>query len=55
MGVALVAALKLTNVAVPATSLVVFVVVSAVLGLVAAHWPARRAARLDVLGAIADE
>jgi ABC-type lipoprotein release transport system permease subunit len=28
---------------------------SAVLGLVAATWPARRAARLDVLAAIAAE
>jgi ABC-type lipoprotein release transport system permease subunit len=36
-------------------SLIAFVVVSAVLGLIAATWPARRAANLDVLGAIAAE
>ncbi len=33
--------------------LVVFLVLSALLGLVAASWPARRAAKLDVLAAIA--
>ena len=38
---------------VPYVSLVVFLVLAALLGLVAAGWPARRAARLDVLAAIA--
>ena len=38
---------------VPVSSLIVFLVLSAVLGLVAATWPARRAANLDVLAAIA--
>jgi len=55
LGLALVSSLKLTNSAVPASSLVVFLVLSAVLGLVAATWPARRAAKLDVLAAIATE
>ncbi|MDA8301674.1 MAG: FtsX-like permease family protein [Actinomycetota bacterium] len=55
MGVALVSALKLTATSVPVPSLVVFLVLSALLGLVAATWPARRAARLDVLAAIATE
>jgi len=40
---------------VPVSSLVVFLVLSAVLGLLAATWPARRAATLDVLAAIAAE
>jgi len=40
---------------VPASSLVVFLVLSALLGLVAATWPARRAAKLDVLAAISSE
>jgi putative ABC transport system permease protein len=35
--------------------MIVFLVLAALLGLVAAGWPARRAARLDVLGAIAAE
>jgi putative ABC transport system permease protein len=38
---------------VPVSSLVIFLVLAALLGLVAATWPARRAARLDVLAAIA--
>jgi putative ABC transport system permease protein len=38
---------------VPGSSLVIFLVLAAMLGLVAATWPARRAARLDVLAAIA--
>ena len=37
---------------VPAGQLVVFVVLSALVGVLAAVWPARRAARLDVLRAI---
>ncbi len=52
IGIALVSALKLTEIAVPAARLVVFLVLSALLGLAAATWPARRAARLDVLSAI---
>ena len=36
-------------------SLIVFLVLSALLGLGAASWPARRAAKLDVLRAIASE
>jgi putative ABC transport system permease protein len=55
LGVALVASLRsqgITETVVPYSSLVVFLVISGVLGLVAAGWPARRAARLDVLSAI---
>ena len=40
---------------VPASSLLNFLLIAAVLGLVAASWPARRAAKLDVLAAIAAE
>jgi putative ABC transport system permease protein len=40
---------------VPYGSLVVFLVLAGLLGLVAASWPARRAARMDVLSAIAAE
>jgi putative ABC transport system permease protein len=40
---------------VPASSLLIFLLIAAVLGLVAASWPARRAAKLDVLAAIAAE
>ena len=43
------------TIAVPVGSLVSFLVLSAVLGLAAATWPARRAAKLDVLAAIATE
>jgi putative ABC transport system permease protein len=56
MGVALVASLRqqgITDTVVPVSSLLVFLLLSALLGLVAASWPARRAARLDVLAAIA--
>jgi ABC-type antimicrobial peptide transport system permease subunit len=41
---------------VPHSSLVIFLILAALLGLfglVAASWPARRAAKLDVLAAIA--
>jgi putative ABC transport system permease protein len=38
---------------VPYSSLVVFLVLAALLGLLAASWPARRAAKLDILAAIA--
>ncbi len=56
MGVALVSSLKqqgITDIVVPVPDLVIFLLVAAVLGLIAATWPARRAARLDVLAAIA--
>jgi putative ABC transport system permease protein len=56
MGIALVSSLKqqgITDTVVPVSSLVVFLLLAAVLGLLAATWPARRAARLDVLAAIA--
>ena len=55
-GLALVSSLRqqgITETAVPVVRLVVFLVLAGVLGLVAASWPARRAARLDVLAAIA--
>lgn len=58
IGTALASALRntgVTNLAVPFPSLVAFLVLSAVLGLIAATWPARRAANLDVLAAIATE
>lgn len=56
LGIALVSSLRsqgVTDVFVPFSSLVVYLVLSVVLGLVAASWPARRAAKLDVLAAIA--
>ncbi len=56
MGLALVSSLRqqgVTETDVPVLRLVLFLVLAAVLGLVAASWPARRAARLDVLAAIA--
>jgi putative ABC transport system permease protein len=58
LGLALVASLRqqgITETAVPVTRLLLFLVIAALLGLVAAGWPARRAARLDVLEAIATE
>ena len=58
MGLALVAALRqqgITETSVPWVRLVEFLILAAILGLVAASWPARRAARLDVLAAIAAE
>ena len=58
LGIALVASLRqqgVNDLAVPTTDLVLFLVLSAILGLVAATWPARRAAKLDVLAAIATE
>ena len=58
MGLALVSSLRqsgLTETSVPVTRLVLFLVLAAVLGLLAASWPARRAAKLDVLRAIAAE
>ncbi len=56
MGLALVSALRqqgVTETSVPWVRLVEFLILAGVLGLVAASWPARRAARLDVLDAIA--
>ena len=58
LGAALASSLKqqgITDIAVPFTSLVVFLVLAALLGLGAASWPARRAARLNVIEAIATE
>jgi putative ABC transport system permease protein len=58
MGLALVSALRqqgVTDTVVPVSNLVIFLLLSAVLGLIAASWPARRAARLDVLASIAAE
>jgi putative ABC transport system permease protein len=58
LGVAFSDSLKqqgITDIVVPFSSLVVFVVMAALLGLGAATWPARRAAKLDVLAAIASE
>ena len=55
LGILLAYALRnqgVTTIAVPVPSLIAFVVLSAVLGLIAATWPARRAANLDVLAAI---
>jgi putative ABC transport system permease protein len=57
LGTALASSLKrsqaITVVAIPVTSLIVFLLIAALLGLGAASWPARRAAKLDVLAAIA--
>ena len=58
LGIALVSALHsqgITDTVVPVSNLVVFLILAALLGLLAASWPARRAARLDVLAAIAAE
>ncbi len=58
LGVAFAASLAsqgITEIVVPSASLVAFLVLSAILGLTAAGWPARRAARLNVLAAIAAE
>jgi putative ABC transport system permease protein len=57
-GVAVVRALGgqgIGTLAIPIPSLVVLTAVAAVAGVLAAWWPARRAARLDVLGAITTE
>ena len=45
----------ITDIVVPYTSLVIFVFLAALLGLAAASWPARRAARLNILEAITVE
>jgi putative ABC transport system permease protein len=58
LGIALTSALRsqgLNELAIPIPSLLIFLVAAALLGLVAASWPARRAAKLDVLAAIAVE
>ena len=58
LGIALASALRqdgVTTIAIPFPSLLGFLILSALLGLVAASWPARRAAKLDVLAAIAAE
>jgi putative ABC transport system permease protein len=58
MGVALVSSLRnqgITDTVVPISRLLLFLVIAAVLGLIAASWPARRAAKLDILAAIAAE
>jgi putative ABC transport system permease protein len=58
LGVALVDSLRQQGVdaiVVPLGSVLVFLVIAALLGLLAATWPGRRAARLDVLRAIATE
>jgi putative ABC transport system permease protein len=56
MGVALVYSLKqqgITYTVVPFSNLAIFLLLAALLGLISASWPARRAARLNVLAAIA--
>ena len=56
LGIALVSSLRsqgITSTVVPFSNLVIFLVLAALLGLLAASWPARRAAKLDVLAAIA--
>lgn len=58
LGAAFAGALRndgVTTVSIPVPSMIAFVVLAALLGLAAAAWPARRAARLDVLSAIAAE
>jgi putative ABC transport system permease protein len=58
LGVTLVSSLRsqgINETVVPVSSLLVFLVLAAVLGLIAAALPARRAAKLDVLAAIAAE
>jgi putative ABC transport system permease protein len=58
LGVALASSLRLngvTNIAIPVSSLIGFLILAGLLGLAAASWPARRAAKFDVLAAIATE
>ena len=58
VGAALAYALRnngVTTVSIPVADLIGFVILSGLLGLAAATWPARRAANLDVLAAIATE
>lgn len=58
LGVAMVVSLRhsgVTDIVIPFGRLFVFLILSGLLGLGAAGWPARRAADLDVLDAIASE
>ncbi len=58
LGTAFSASLKqqgITDIVIPAGSLVIFLILAALLGLGAASWPARRAGKLDVLTAIATD
>jgi putative ABC transport system permease protein len=58
LGVAFAASLKqqgITDIVIPYSKLIIFLIIAALLGLAAASWPARRAARLDILEAIAAE
>jgi putative ABC transport system permease protein len=58
VGAALASSLRnsgVPDIAVPLPNLIGFLILSALLGLAAATWPARRAANLDVLAAIATE
>lgn len=58
LGLAMASSLRnngVTTLSVPIPTLIAFLVISALLGLAAASWPARRAAKLDVLRAIAAE
>ena len=58
LGLALASSLRnngVTALSVPYVTLIVFLVLSGLLGLGAASWPARRAAKLDVLQAIATQ
>jgi putative ABC transport system permease protein len=58
LGVAFAASLKqqgITDIVVPFSKLIVFLIIAALLGLGAASWPARRAAKLDILAAIATD
>jgi putative ABC transport system permease protein len=58
LGIAFASSLRnhgVTDIVVPLPSLIGFLILSAVLGLGGATWPARRASNLDVLAAIATE
>jgi len=58
LGAALAGALRnngVTDVSIPFGRLILFLIIAALLGLGAATWPARRAAKLDVLQAIATD
>jgi putative ABC transport system permease protein len=58
LGVAFASSLKqqgITEISIPYASLIGFLILAAGLGLIAASWPARRAAKLDVLAAIATQ
>jgi putative ABC transport system permease protein len=58
LGAALAGSLRnngVTDVSIPVGRLIVFLIIAGLLGLGAAIWPARRAAKLDILQAIATE